>query len=168
VNDEVRTVSATGGEKGVKLARFDLMPTEPLRQVAELYGKGAQKYADRNWERGYEWSKSYGALLRHVTAFWSGQDLDEHEPDCSDDCTQHTVMPHLASVAWHALALLEFADTHPEFDDRPAVGVKRAAVREHLVRELEAELNAPAPAKRRPKPGPGNVVRFPSVRVPGP
>jgi hypothetical protein len=137
VTDEVRTVSATGGEKGVKRARFDLIPAGPLWQLAELFGKGAEKYEDRNWERGYEWSKSYGALMRHVNLWWQGRDLDEHEPDCAEDCTQHTVMPHLASVAWHALALLEFAATHPEFDDRPAT----MQARETLRAEMRAALN---------------------------
>ena len=55
MTDEVRSVSTTGGEKGTKLARYDLLPVGPLRQVAEHYGKGASKYADHNWRRGYEW-----------------------------------------------------------------------------------------------------------------
>lgn len=38
------TTSATGGQKGSKPARFDLIPTEPLWMLAELYGKGAEKY----------------------------------------------------------------------------------------------------------------------------
>jgi hypothetical protein len=47
VSTEVRVVDPnTGGEKGAKLARFDLLPPGPLHHVAELYGKGAQKYAE--------------------------------------------------------------------------------------------------------------------------
>lgn len=84
---EVRTTSSTGGQKGVKLARFELIPTGPLKAVAEHYGKGAEKYEDRNWERGYEWSKSYAALQRHLNAFWSGEDIDEE-----------TGSPHLAAA----------------------------------------------------------------------
>jgi hypothetical protein len=105
--DEVRSVSTTGGEKGTKLARYDLLPVGPLRQVAEHYGKGASKYADHNWRRGYEWSKSYAALMRHATQFWSGEDIDEE-----------TGSHHMAAVAFHALALLEYAESHPDFDDR--------------------------------------------------
>lgn len=52
--DEVRTTSSTGGEKGQKLERFDLIPPGPLTTLAQLYGKGALKYADHNWARGYE------------------------------------------------------------------------------------------------------------------
>lgn len=106
---EIRTVnSLTGGEKGVKPARFDLLPAGPLTAVATHYGIGATKYEDRNWERGYEWSKSFGALMRHAWAFWGGEDLDPE-----------TGSPHLAAVVFHALAMLEWASTHPEMDDRP-------------------------------------------------
>ena len=109
MTDEVRTVNqATGGEKGQKLARFDLVPVLPLTQLAEHYGRGAEKYADRNWERGTDWSLNYAALLRHVTEWWSGENVDSE-----------TGSHHLVAVAWHAFALLEFAQTHPELDDRP-------------------------------------------------
>lgn len=107
--DEIRVTSPTGGEKGSKLARYDLIPSDALRQLAELYGKGADKYAARNWERGYDWSLSFAALQRHAWQFWSGQDTDEE-----------TGAAHMASVAWHALALVTFMSQHPEFDDRPA------------------------------------------------
>jgi hypothetical protein len=106
---EVRMIDPdTGGEKGTKLARFELLPAAALWAVAEHFGKGAEKYAARNWERGYAWSLSYGALMRHAFAYWGGEDVDPE-----------TGSPHMAAVVFHALALLTFADTHPEKDDRP-------------------------------------------------
>jgi len=106
---EVRTTSSTGGEKGVKVERYDLIPVEALATVAELYGKGAEKYAAHNWRQGYEWSKSYAALQRHANAFWRGEDID---PD------PQTQLPHMAAVVFHALTLLTFMQEHPGFDDR--------------------------------------------------
>ena len=109
---EVRVTSSTGGSKGKKLAQFSLLPPGPLRRVAEHYGKGGLKYGDpRNWEKGYEWSLSYDALLRHLLAWWSGEDYDPESPDGRSE--------HLAAVVFHALALMEWRDTHPEFDNRP-------------------------------------------------
>lgn len=109
VNGEVRVTNATtGGQKGQKLARYDLVPSGPLWQLAELYGRGAAKYEDRNWEKGYNWSLSYAALNRHLHLFWQGEDTDK-ETGCA----------HLASVVFHAFALLQFGVTHPELDDRP-------------------------------------------------
>lgn len=106
---EVRVVDKeTGAQKGQKLARFDLVPAKPLWLLAEHYGRGAKKYADRNWERGYDWSLSYDALCRHLNAFWQGEDYDEE-----------TESLHMTAVAWHAFALIEFFHTHPEKDNRP-------------------------------------------------
>lgn len=104
---EHETISSTGAKKNVKLARYDLIPANALRKVAEHYGIGAKKYADHNWRAGYEWSKSFQALQRHAWLFWSGADNDPE-----------TGSPHMAAVVFHALALLEYPDTHPEFDDR--------------------------------------------------
>jgi hypothetical protein len=104
---EVRSVSSTGGEKGTKLARYDLIPVHPLEELAKHFGRGALKYDDNQWRKGYEWSKSYAALQRHLTAFWDGEDIDAE-----------TGSPHLAAVAWHAFALIQFAKDFPEFDDR--------------------------------------------------
>lgn len=108
MTNEIRSVSSTGGEKGVKLARHNLVPAEPLRLLAEHYGRGAEKYDAHQWRKGYEWSKSFDALMRHAWQFWAGENLDDE-----------TARPHMAAVAWHAFALLEFMQTHPKFDDRP-------------------------------------------------
>jgi nucleoside 2-deoxyribosyltransferase len=105
---EVRvTNQLTGGEKGSKPERFDLIPAAALRKVARLYGRGAQKYSAHNWRKGYNWSLSLAALERHLAAFKEGEDFDR-ETNCE----------HLASVVFHALALLVYADEHPELDDR--------------------------------------------------
>lgn len=116
--EEVRKVSSTGGEKGSKLERYDLIPPEPLRLLARLYGIGGRKYADRNWERGYDWSLSYAAMQRHANQFWAGEDIDAHLPECAPGCTDHTEAPHVIAVAWHAFALAQFMVDHPDFDNR--------------------------------------------------
>ena len=110
---EMKTVDEkTGAAKGVKLARFDLIPPKCIWELAEHYGKGSIKYADRNWEKGYDWSKSYGALGRHLLLFWMGEDID-----------QETGSHHLIAVAWHAFCLRTFFETHPELDSRPKIAI---------------------------------------------
>lgn len=157
MSDETRTTSNTGGQKGTKLARFDLIPIGPLTELAQHYGRGARKYADHQWRKGYEWSKSYAALMRHLTDFWAGKDYDvcSNDPDgCSfetaegepyepaqpDTCYSHTGSHHLAAVAWHAFLLLEFKDRFPEYDDRYVPEEKPDAL--DRLREL---LVTPAP-----------------------
>lgn len=103
---EERTTSSTGGQKGVKLARFDLIPAGPLQKLAEHFGKGAKKYAEHQWRDGYEWSKSYSAMCRHQNEFWAGRDYDvcSNEPDnCAiktDD--GHVIKFHAFDAKWFA------------------------------------------------------------------
>lgn len=87
----------TGGEKGQKLQRFDLIPNEFEVALATHYGRGATKYADRNWERGYRWSLSVGALRRHLAAWLDGESID-----------RETGSNHLIAAAWHCVALFVF------------------------------------------------------------
>ena len=88
------TDPTTGGQKGSKLARFALIPADFLWSLAEHYGRGAFKYEDRNWERGYKWSLSLDALERHKVQWLLGEDNDTE-----------TGTHHLICVAWHAIAL---------------------------------------------------------------
>lgn len=144
---EVRSTSAKGGQKGVKLERFDLIPAGPLAELARHYGVGAIKYAEHQWRQGYEWSKSIAAIGRHWSAFAGGEDYDCCPPSgegCSFTthdgknfpagqnehgltCYNHTGSHHMCGVAWHSFLLLEFKDTHPDMDDRWKVqnGVQR-------------------------------------------
>jgi hypothetical protein len=135
VSPEVRTTSSTGGQKGTKLQRFDLIPAKSLTALAEHFGKGARKYAAHQWRAGYEWSKSYSAVQRHLNDFWSGKDFDvcSNDPDgCQfvtadgepfspiepDTCYNHTGSHHLVAAAWHCFVLLEFVECFPQHDDR--------------------------------------------------
>ena len=97
----------TGGRKDTKPERFDLIPVWPLSEIARVYGWGACKYDDNNWRRGYKWSLSFAALLRHIFAFWSGENLD-----------QESGLSHMAHAAWHCLALAEFSHAKLGTDDR--------------------------------------------------
>lgn len=102
------TDPTSGGQKGEKLARFDLLPPDILWELAEHYGKGARKYADRNMEKGYPWSKTYAACQRHLNAFWNGEDVDAE-----------TGSLHLISAAWHCITTAWFYRHKAGTDNRP-------------------------------------------------
>jgi hypothetical protein len=87
--------------------RLDLIPTSLLNGVGEVLTFGANKYGDRNWEEGLAWSRVYGALLRHVTAWWDGETLD---PESG--------LHHLKHAACNLAFLIEFLKTHKGGDDR--------------------------------------------------
>jgi hypothetical protein len=99
--------SETRGQKGDKLCRLDLLPVEELWEVAEHYGKGARKYSDDNWRKGYPWHLSFAALLRHAYAFWNREDIDAE-----------TGSHHLCAVVFHALSLMWFSKHRKQYDDR--------------------------------------------------
>lgn len=56
--------------------RFELLAPEALEGTARILTFGATKYADRNWEKGMKWSRVFGALMRHLWAWWRGQHAD--------------------------------------------------------------------------------------------
>lgn len=61
--------------------RYDLIPLEPLKRLAELYARGAQKYGDRNWEKatGAEELERFKASgLRHFFQALMGDRDEDH------------------------------------------------------------------------------------------
>lgn len=107
---EIRTTSATGGLKGVKPERYSFIPKAPLDLLARIYGYGNEKYGDaHNYRKGYEWSKNYDALQRHLTSWWNREDND---PESG--------LSHLGHAAWHIFSLIVFSSDpkYKQYDDR--------------------------------------------------
>ena len=115
------STSDSGATKQVKEARYDMIPADALEILARHYGKGAEKYPPfdngdglgvlDNFRRGYHWSLSFAAMQRHSWQFWNGEDIDPE-----------TGSPHLAAIAWHALAMLHWSlndELKDKYDDRP-------------------------------------------------
>jgi hypothetical protein len=75
--DQAILAAASEGRKddGGK-PRMDLVPPELLFGVAEVLTYGAAKYAPRNWERGMSWGRVFGAMMRHMWAWWRGERVD--------------------------------------------------------------------------------------------
>lgn len=84
-----------------------MIPAEFELALAEHFGRGAAKYEDRNWERGYRWTLSIGALRRHLSDWLLGQDID---PETGSN--------HLIAAAWHAAVLFAFQQRALGTDDR--------------------------------------------------
>jgi hypothetical protein len=85
-----------------------LLPPELLTEVAKVLEKGAIKYAPRNWELGMDWSRVYGSLMRHLIAWWGGEDNDPE-----------TGLPHVAHIATNAAFLVAYNARGVGNDDRP-------------------------------------------------
>ena len=103
------TTHTTGAKRanGGKI-RWDLMPIAPMRDTAMIWTFGADKYGDRNWEQGFDWSGPYASMMRHLQAWFAGEDFD---PESG--------MSHLAHAACNLQMLQQFEYTHKAGDNRP-------------------------------------------------
>ena len=60
--------------------RYDLIPPELLKRLAELYSRGANKYGDRNWELANskeEMERFKASAWRHMVQWSAGWDIEE-------------------------------------------------------------------------------------------
>lgn len=62
----------------------------------------------RNWEKGMDWSRVYSSLMRHLLAWWNGEDNDPE-----------TGLPHVAHIATNAAFLVAYNARNVGKDDRP-------------------------------------------------
>lgn len=88
---------------------FELIPFELLADVNKVLEHGRRTYGANNWRKpeGFKMSRCFNALLRHMFAWWRGEDLDPQTHIC-----------HLA----HAMCNLLFLMYHFQLkngDDRP-------------------------------------------------
>lgn len=90
-----------------KSYRPELIAPEFIFELSEVLAYGAKKYEDRNWEKGMKWSRPFGALMRHLWAWWKGEDKDEE-----------TGFSHLAHAACNVMFLLTFESRRIGVDDR--------------------------------------------------
>lgn len=87
---------------------YDLLAPEALDAIAQVLQFGAAKYEPRNWEKGMRWGRVYAATMRHLWAWWKGEQIDAE-----------TGFSHL----WHAgcciMFLIAYEARGGGQDDRP-------------------------------------------------
>lgn len=79
--------------------RYDLISPIAAKRKAELMARGAEKYGERNWEKGQPLSRFLSSAMRHLEMYRLG--------DRSED--------HLAAVGYNDDAMMHFEGT--EWDD---------------------------------------------------
>ena len=108
--------------------RLELLPPEALEGTARVLTFGAKRYGERNWEKGIKYGRIYGALTRHMLAWWKGEDLD---PETGES--------HLH----HAGCCIAFLQTYHER------GIKRLDNRPIKRKRIKRLDNRPIKRKRR-------------------
>ena len=112
-------MTVEGQKNDAGKARVDLLPPRPLIEIAEVLAFGCEKYDAWNWSKGIKASRLFGALLRHLWAWWSGEDND-----------RETGKSHLAHAGCCLLFLADQRHRMPDMDDRPK-GLCAPAFGEH-------------------------------------
>lgn len=51
---------------------------EILEWQGRLLAKGAQRYGDRNWEKGMPFYRTYQSLVRHTISYLNGEEDEDH------------------------------------------------------------------------------------------
>lgn len=107
VREQMSTGSKRDTQKGKP--RYDLVPSSTVTKLAMHYGQGAEKYGDRNWQKGQPITRYMGSAERHFQYFKMGL-TDE---------------PHLIACIWNLVAIdwtldaIASGQLPAELDDRP-------------------------------------------------
>lgn len=88
---------------------WDLLPPDAVEEIIKVLSFGASKYGAYNWARGMSWSRVFAALMRHMWAWWGGQNKDPE-----------TGISHLAHAGCCILFLLAYEKRGIGTDDRPS------------------------------------------------
>jgi len=94
---------STGSRRDVRTGkgRYDLLPPGPMKRLAQLYERGAEKYGEGNWEKGQPVSRLMDSLIRHAFNYLEGEKTEDH----------------MAAVAWNAFAVMYMEESKPEMQD---------------------------------------------------
>lgn len=98
INDSGARISYGEGkatrEPSTGKGRFDLITPFGLARLAKWYELGAQKYEDRNWEKGMPYSRCVDSALRHIDKFLMGMTDEDH----------------LSAAVWNLLCIIHFQE----------------------------------------------------------
>lgn len=107
-----REQHTSGAVRDIRIGkgRYDLLTPLAIRRLAQLYERGAEKYAARNWEQGMALSRYFDSATRHMFNYLEGlRDED-----------------HLAAAMWNIAAMIHTEEMinrglfPKDYDDMPS------------------------------------------------
>ena len=84
-----------------------LEASEAIIGCAEVLKFGAEKYSRGNWKKGLNHTEICDSLIRHLTLYLTGEDVDDESK-----------LPHVDHILCNALFLSELTKTRKDLDDR--------------------------------------------------
>lgn len=83
------------------------VPPDVVLDIAKVLDYGASKYSEFNWAKGNNLSVPYACAMRHLLAFWNGEDNDKESG-----------LSHLAHVMTNIMMMSFYKKNFTQFDDR--------------------------------------------------
>ncbi len=91
--EEMVIVSKEGAKRSAGVPRFDLVPPEAIRYLAERFTLGAQKYGDTNWKQNMPIRVLFQHGIGHINRLMSM------------DFAEDTAKGHIGAILWMGAAL---------------------------------------------------------------
>jgi hypothetical protein len=98
---------ATGAKRDTQSnkPRYALISPFAMKRLASLLARGAEKYDERNWEKGMPFSRFMESAMRHLNQYLMKEDPSED---------------HLAAVLFNIMAIMHFEEVgRTDLDDLP-------------------------------------------------
>ena len=103
----VKGIEPAGIKHDQGKVEYHHMPAEAFEEINKALTYGSKKYSDFQWRAGFIWSRPFNACMRHLWAYWRGEDIDK-ESGCY----------HLACAAANVIFLLQFLIDKKGIDNR--------------------------------------------------
>jgi hypothetical protein len=98
-------------EKGLRYnknkLKWSLVHFKSLEPMVQVLQFGAKKYKPWNWSKGLYWSEIIDSIIRHLTAFKEGEDIDKESK-----------LPHIGHLLANLMFLSYMYQFRKDLDDR--------------------------------------------------
>jgi hypothetical protein len=108
--------------------QMGLMSQVFLMGLSRVLTFGATKYASHNWRKGIAYSRLFDALMRHLWAWWGGEEIDPESGEC-----------HLDHAACCLMFLREMREDRADLDDRYFRPIVQATIEAKELAEMAAK-----------------------------
>ncbi|MDE2021053.1 MAG: hypothetical protein KGJ13_12010 [Patescibacteria group bacterium] len=98
--DYVTYPSGAKGSKDAEGLRYDLISGIALERLAKVSHEGAERYGDRDWEKGISARTCVSRAIRHLSKY------------CDGDTTED----HLGHAFWRIMAAIHSEKAWPELN----------------------------------------------------
>lgn len=55
---------------------YSLIPADAFEEIVKVFTDGTKKYEPNGWLGEFTWSHYFSKIMRHLWAFWRGEDKD--------------------------------------------------------------------------------------------